>query len=87
MARELKEIIAELKEWQKESPERCVVVIAGHDDTVSTSMNGKTKDTITSIAKALVLHRISGKVMLEAMELITTQYTVMQEGMEEQDGR
>ena len=38
MARELKEIIAELKEWRKESPERSVVVIAGHDDVVSTSI-------------------------------------------------
>lgn len=84
MARELKEIMAELKEWQKESPERCVVVIAGHDDIVSTSITGKTKDTITSIANALVSHRTFGKVMLEAMAQITT-YTLMGEGTEEQD--
>lgn len=84
MARELKEIIAELKEWQKESPERCVVVIAGHDDIVSTSITGKTKDTITSIANALVSHRTFGRTMLEAMAQITS-YTRMQEGTEEQD--
>lgn len=84
MARELKEIIAELKEWQKESPERCVVVIAGHDDMVSTSITGKTNETITSIANAIVTHRTFGKVMFEAMTRITS-YTLMGEGMEEQD--
>lgn len=84
MARELKKIIAELKEWQKESPERCVVVIAGHDDMVSTSMTGTAKDTITALANAIVSHRTFGKVMLEAMTRITS-YTLMGEGMEEQD--
>lgn len=84
MARELKEIIAELREWQKESPERCVVVIAGHDDMVSTSVNGKASDTITSIANALVSNKTFGKVMLEAMTRITS-YTLMGEGTEKQD--
>lgn len=84
MARELKEIVAELREWQKESPERCVVVIAGHDDIVSTLITGKTTDTITSIANALVSNRTFGKVMLEAMTRITS-YTLMGEGTEEQD--
>lgn len=84
MARELKEIIAELKEWQKESPERCVVVIAGHDDVVSTSMTGKAKDTITALANAIVSQRTFGKVMLEAMAQITS-YTLMGEGTEKQD--
>jgi hypothetical protein len=84
MARELKEIIAELREWQKESPERSVVVVAGHDDMVSTSITGKAKDTITALANAIVSHRTFGKVMLEAMTRITS-YTLMGEGMEEQD--
>lgn len=84
MARELKEIIAELKEWQKESPERCVVVIAGHDDMVSTSITGKAKDTITALANAIVSQRTFGKVMLEAMAQITS-YTLMGEGTEKQD--
>ena len=84
MARELKEIIAELKEWQKESPERSVVVIAGHDDVVSTSIIGKAKETITALANAIVSNRTFGKVMLEAMTRITS-YTLMGEGTEEQD--
>ena len=84
MARELKEIIAELKEWQQESPERCVVVIAGHDDIVSTSITGKAKDTITALANAIVSRRIFGKLILEAMTHVTS-YTLMGEGTEEQD--
>ena len=84
MARELKEIVAELREWQKESPERCVVVIAGHDDIVSTLINGKAGDTITALANAIVSHRTFGKVMLEAMTRITS-YTLMGEGMEEKE--
>ena len=84
MARELKEIIAELKEWQKESPERCLVVIAGHDDMASTSITGKAKDTITALANAIVSNRTFGKVMLEAMAQITS-YTLMGEGTEKQD--
>ena len=84
MARELKEIIAELKEWQKESPERCLVVIAGHDDMVSTSITGTAKDTITALANAIVSQRTIGKVMFEAMAQITS-YTLMGEGTEKQD--
>lgn len=60
------------------------MVIAGHDDMVSTSMTGTAKDTITALANAIVSQRTFGKVMLEAMAQITS-YTLMGEGMEKQD--
>lgn len=70
-ARELKEIIAELKEWQKENPkERSVLLIAGlEEDNIMTTIGGPKQDIVENIASELVKNRVVTEAISQAIRI------------------
>ena len=84
MARELKEIIAELKEWQKENPkERSILLIAGfEEDNITSLIGGPKQDVVGNIASELIKNRVVTKAISQAIS-IALEYANEKE--EEQD--
>lgn len=71
MARELKEIIAELKEWQKKNPkERSILLIAGlEEDNIKSLIGGPKQDIVENIASELVKNRVVTEVISQAIRI------------------
>lgn len=71
MARELKEIIAELKEWQKKNPkERSILLIAGlEEDNIMSLIRGPKQDVVENIASELVKNRVVTEVISQAIRI------------------
>ena len=71
MARELKEIIAELREWQKENPkERSILLIAGlEEDNIMSTIGGPKHDVVGNIASELVKNRVVTEVISQAIRI------------------
>lgn len=71
MARELKEIIAELKEWQKESPkERSILLIAGfEEDNIKSLIGGPKQDVVGNIASELIKNRVVTEAISQAIRI------------------
>ena len=84
MARELKEIIAELKEWQKENPkERSILLIAGfEEDNITSLIGGPKQDVVGNIASELIKNRVVTEAISQAIS-IALEYANEKE--EEQD--
>lgn len=84
MARELKEIIAELKEWQKENPkERSILLIAGlEEDNIISTIVGSKQDIVGNIASELIINRVVTETISQAIR-IALEYANEKE--EEQD--
>ena len=84
MARELKEIIAELKEWQKENPkERSILLIAGlEEDNIMSLIGGPKQDVVENIASEFVKNRFVNEAISQAIR-IALEYANEKE--EEQD--
>ena len=72
MARELKEITAELKEWQEENPkERCLLFIAGFEEPkLHTNIKGNKGDVLTCLASAIESIPKVEDLVTEAMDLV-----------------
>lgn len=75
MARELKEITAELKEWQKKNPkERSFLLIAGYEeDNVLSVITGLKQEIVENIATKLVQERDVTDIISQAIR-ITREY-------------
>ena len=71
MARELKEIIAELKEWQKENPkERSILQIAGfEEDNIAFLIGGPKQDVVENHASELIKNRVVTEVISQAIRI------------------
>ena len=71
MARELKEIIAELKEWQKENPkERSILLIAGlEEDNITSTIGGPKQEIVENIASELIKNRVVTEVISQAIRI------------------
>lgn len=71
MARELEEINAELKEWQKENPkERSVLLIAGlEEDKIWSTIGGPKQEIVENIASELIKNRVVTEVISQAIRI------------------
>ena len=71
MARELIEIIAELREWQKENPkERSILLIAGLEEDIITSLIvGPKQDVVGNIASELIKNRVVTEAISQAIRI------------------
>ena len=72
MARELKEIIAELEEWQEENPkERCLLFIAGFEEQqFHTNIKGNKGEVLGYVALAIECIPKVEDLVTEAMNLV-----------------
>ena len=72
MARELKEIIAELEEWQEENPkERCLLFIAGSGEAqFHTNIKGNKVEVLSYVASAIESIPKVEDLVTEAMNLV-----------------
>lgn len=72
MARELKEIIAELKEWQENNSEaRSFVIIAGQEeDSIHISMNGSRRELIENVATEIIREKKFYDIISDAIKLV-----------------
>lgn len=84
MARELKEIIAELKEWGEANPkERSILLIAGfEEDNIASLIRGPKQDVVGNIASELIKNRVVTETISQAIR-IALEYANEKE--EEQD--
>ena len=75
MARELKEIVAALKEWQKENPkERSFLLIAGYEEkTIQTTIAGPKHEIVGNIATKLIQEKDVTEIISQAIR-ITLEY-------------
>ena len=72
MARELKEIIAELEEWQEENPkERCLLLIAGFEEAkIHTNVKGNKGEVLAYVASSIEANPKVKDLVTEAMDLV-----------------
>ena len=71
MARELKEIIAELKEWREANPkERSILLIAGfEEDNITSLIGGPKQDVDENIASELIKNRVVTETISQAIRI------------------
>ena len=71
MARELKEIIAELKEWLKENPkERSILLIARlEEDNIMSIIGGLKQDVVENVASELIKNRVVTEIISQAIRI------------------
>ena len=71
MARELKEIIAELKEWREANPkERSILLIAGlEEDNIMSTIGGPKQDVVGNIASELIKNRVVTETISQAIRI------------------
>lgn len=72
MARELKKIVAELREWQKENPEvRSVLLIAGYEGgNIQSTIRGPKLEIVENIATELVKNRVLTEAISQAIRIV-----------------
>ena len=72
MAKTIKEIFKDLKEWQKENPEeRSIVAIAGYEgENITMTMVGQKRDLVENVATKMIQSKEFSDAITESLKAV-----------------